>query len=163
MLEGKKLEVISGAQTGADRAGLDAAIDAGLPHGGYCPRGGLSEDNAPILELYNLEETKSKDYKVRTRLNVETSDGTLVINQGKMTRGTKLTVELAEELDKPVFIVDVGNPPSLETFMNWLNEHRIERLNVAGPRESKAPGIYERATQILGAYFRAFNPEPCDE
>ncbi|MCD6446738.1 MAG: putative molybdenum carrier protein, partial [Candidatus Marinimicrobia bacterium] len=83
-------KIISGGQTGADRAGLDAAMELNIPVGGWCPKGRKSEDG-PIDNKYPLQETTSGDYRVRTERNVKESDGTLIFTLGKPTGGTALT------------------------------------------------------------------------
>jgi predicted Rossmann-fold nucleotide-binding protein len=94
-------KIISGAQTGVDRAGLDAAMEAGLPVGGYIPKGRLAEDGQ-VPNRYPMTETGSKDYKVRTKRNILESDGTLIINIGPMVSGTALTAKIARELNQPL-------------------------------------------------------------
>ncbi len=143
--------ILSGGQTGVDRAALDAAIELGLPHGGWCPRGRLSEDGR-IPEKYHLKETLSPEYVVRTRLNVRDADGTLILYREPLEGGTALTWQLAVELEKPVLLVELGFPPVFEAFRLWLGENAIRELNVAGPRESQRPGIYAEARRLLTAW-----------
>ena len=141
-------KIISGGQTGADRAALDFAISRGIPHGGWCPKGRLAVDG-PLDPKYQLTETSSSGYSQRTKLNVRDSDGTLVFNAGVLGGGTLLTVRIAERLSKPCLVVQVDElvPSEVTTRIQaWLAEHSIQVLNVAGPREEKRPGIYE-ATQ----------------
>lgn len=142
------IKIISGGQTGADRAGLDAGMEAGLPIGGYVPRGRLSEDGQ-VPDKYPMTETRSKDYKSRTKLNILESDGTLVINIGPLKTGTALTARIAHELNKPLMIVQLDQGFQIIAVIKWLNENQIKTLNIAGPRESKIPGIYEQAKQFL--------------
>src|SRR5262245_50786528 len=92
-------KIVSGGQTGADRAALDVALELGLPCGGWCPRGRLAEDG-PIASKYPLQETQSRDYPPRTKRNVQDSDGTLILTWGNPDRGTILTAKLAQELGK---------------------------------------------------------------
>ncbi|NPA25750.1 MAG: molybdenum cofactor carrier [Deltaproteobacteria bacterium] len=147
-------KVISGGQTGADRAGLDAAIESSLPIGGWCPRGRRAED-VPIAVRYPLQETDSAAYRVRTELNVRDSDGTLVFTVGPPSGGTALTIEKARLFAKPCLVVDLERNGDPRVVEDWLRENEIEVLNIAGPRESNFPGIYERAKSFLRALFRA--------
>jgi hypothetical protein len=98
-------KMISGGQTGADRAALDWAIENQVPHSGYCPKGRLAEDG-PIPTSYALLETKTDKYPERTKLNVEASDATLVVvGESKLTRGSKLTVTHAQKKHKSVLVI----------------------------------------------------------
>lgn len=139
--------IVSGGQTGVDRAALDAAIELGIEHGGWCPRGRKAEDG-PIDARYDLRETDSRQYHVRTRRNVLDSDATLILCLGKLTGGTELTRRYAEEHDRPLLVVDLEEADPKE-IVAWLKENGIETLNVAGPRESTAPGVYEQARLLL--------------
>lgn len=141
-------KIISGGQTGADRAGLDAGLEAGLPVGGYVPRGRLSEDGQ-VPDKYPMTETGSKDYKSRTKRNILESDGTLIINIGPMKGGTALTAKIAQENNRPLMIVQLDDDYQVGAVINWLEENRIQTLNIAGPRESKLPGIHDKAKQFL--------------
>jgi hypothetical protein len=141
--------IVSGGQTGVDRAALDVARELGLAHGGWCPRGRKAEDG-PIDRCYNLRETRSAKYHVRTRHNVLDSDGTLILYRGEMTGGTELTLRYALEHHRPYLAVDLASA-DLEAIRGWLIENEIETLNVAGPRESTAPGAYEEARSALRA------------
>jgi hypothetical protein len=143
--------IISGGQTGVDRAALDAAIACGVPHAGWCPRGRRAEDG-PIAAAYNLRETESPQYHVRTRLNVLDADGTLILHRGPLTGGTELTRKVAHAQRRPLLSVDLGAVPAevaLASIRAWLAEHRIRTLNVAGPRESACPGIAAQAGPLL--------------
>jgi hypothetical protein len=140
-------KIISGGQTGADRAGLDFAIESGLEHGGYVPRGRKAEDGR-IDDRYNLIALSTNSYPARTKKNIEESDGTVIFSLERvLTGGTKLTRDYAHKLGKPVLhIYDTReertfNPDSLrnevQTLTDFLCFNKIEVLNVAGPRESK--------------------------
>jgi hypothetical protein len=146
--EFRELTIVSGGQTGVDRAALDVAISLGLRHGGWCPAGRWAEDGA-IPSIYQLEETPSSNPEVRTERNVIDSDGTLILARGKLTGGTAYTRACAEECSRPFLVVDLANPCSPEEVRRWLLKNKIRRLNVAGPRESVAPGIYEEAKGFL--------------
>ncbi len=146
-------KIISGGQTGVDRAALDMALESGIPCGGWCPKGRKSEDG-PIDARYPLEETASVKYSVRTEKNVRESDGTLVLTKsGQASAGTALTIRLAQKHKKPCLVTDpfVGN--DLEKVREWIEVSAIGILNVAGPRESEVPGIHDRAFEFLEALF----------
>lgn len=149
------LIVISGGQTGVDRAALDVAREMGVPHGGWCPKGRLAEDGR-ISDEYQLWETDSPDYAVRTEWNVRDSHGTLVLTRGDLTGGTRLTVILALRYGRPVLVVDLAavRDPALiaERILCWVRLHGIRVLNVAGPRESSCPGIYHQARNLLAVF-----------
>jgi Circularly permutated YpsA SLOG family len=148
-------KVISGGQTGVDRAGLDAALNAGIPVGGYCPKGRKAEDGV-IPEKYPLIELDSPESYYRTEMNVIKSDGTLIINIGNLSDGTKLTNEFAVTHGKPRLIIQLYSDKVIlpEHVIRWINGHLINVLNIAGPRESKCPGgIYREAYDFLEKVF----------
>lgn len=132
----------SGGQTGVDRAALDAAMACGVPVGGWCPRGRRAEDG-PIPERYPLVAMPSPDYADRTRRNVLGADATLVLTRGNPDDGTLLTVAVAQEVGKPLRAVTLD--ADVEPVAGWLRAEGVRVLNVAGPRESTAPGIYAEA------------------
>jgi len=142
------LKIVSGGQTGVDRGALDAAIALELAHGGWCPRGRLAEDGR-IPRRYRLQECDTPEYRVRTERNVVDSDGTLILHGGRLAGGTELTRRLALQFGKPHMVVDLQQPLPREDLRQWIAEHQIETLNVAGPRESQCPGIAARARQYL--------------
>ena len=146
-------KIISGGQTGADRGALDAAIAAGVGHGGWCPLGRRAEDG-PIPENYVLQVTSSPDYAVRTEQNVIDSDGTLILCRGAPTGGTELTCKLARRYEKPLLVVDLDESTPLSTVQRWLETHQISILNVAGPRESQCPGITAAAEEFVKRLLR---------
>lgn len=144
-------EIISGGQTGADRAALDWAIAHGVPHCGWCPQGRKAEDGQ-IPPIYTLKETESEGYLQRTRCNIKGSDGTLILNLGELDGGSLKTVQLAEKLNKPhlTLQLDSGKWPELrDEAIYWLKRHGIACLNIAGPREVKRPGVFEAARRFL--------------
>lgn len=147
-------KIVSGGQTGVDRAALDAAMAIGLTVGGWCPRGRLSEDG-PISDRYPLEETPEPVYRQRTEWNVRDSDGTLAICRGAPVGGTALTLELAARWQRPSLTVDLDRNPDVEGVFAWLLRQDISILNVAGPRESQSPGIYRDALRFLDGILRA--------
>jgi hypothetical protein len=143
------IRIVSGGQTGADRGALDAAIALGLPHGGWCPGGRRAEDGA-IPDKYLLVETGSRHYAVRTERNVIDSDGTLIVIRGRLQGGSALTARLARARGKPYLIVDVTRDAAgAGELRDWLREHAIAVLNVAGPRESHCPGIGRQVEALL--------------
>ena len=144
----RRLKIISGGQTGADRAALDVALTLSLPIGGWCPKGRRAEDGM-IPDCYPLTETPEADYDTRTRRNVEDSDGTLILNLGTLDGGTALTVKLARQMGKPCLMVALEDGIEPTAFQEWLDAHPIAVLNVAGPRESKRPGVYAAACRLL--------------
>lgn len=140
--------ILSGGQTGVDRAALDVALARGISCGGWCPLGRRAE-NGPIPARYPLTETPTTDYPQRTEWNVRDADATLVLTHGEPAGGTALTVEIARRLGKPYLVVDLANDPACGSVQTWLEEERVRVLNVAGPRESTCPGVYQRARAFL--------------
>jgi len=147
-------KIISGGQTGADRAALDVALELGIPAGGWCPAGRRAEDG-PIPLRYPLTETKSPLHSVRTRRNVREADGTLVFNLGDVSGGTLLTVTYANRRGKPCLLVQLDEPghPDAAAVRAWIAAHAIRVLNVAGPRESTRPGVYGGTRGFLEGVF----------
>ncbi len=145
--------IVSGGQTGVDRAALDTAVALGIPYGGWCPHGGWAEDllHPPgVLTAYpELCETSSDDPAERTVWNVRDSDATLVlIPAGVVSAGTMLTVLTAQRLGRPLLVAD---PKDVDAIRAWVAELPASTvLNVAGPRESEAPGVYVDALRSLG-------------
>jgi hypothetical protein len=155
-------KIISGGQTGADRAGLDFAIEVGVEHGGAVPRGRMAEDG-PIAQRYRITELSSDSYEVRTRQNVWDSDGTAIFTLAPaISGGTKLTLDYASEIRKPFLHIHNGNVRNdLNTLMraaerlrSFIESNNIEILNVAGSRESGEPGIYTFTLDLLRALWK---------
>ena len=151
--------IVSGGQTGVDRAALDAALALGIPCGGWCPKGRKAEDG-PIPDRYPLAETPSARYAQRTRWNVRDSDATLILSPEPLEGGTALTLERARALNRPVFIADPFAPNAARAVRAWLQRARPATLNVAGPRESQHPGIHARALALLRAALAGLLAEP---
>jgi len=148
------LKIVSGGQTGVDRAGLDAAIELGLPYGGWIPKGRLAEDGAVPERYATMREHDSEKYPKRTKANVRDSDATLIlIDALPMSEGTLLTLRTAENLRRSHHVAILSNADVVEDVQKWLASFQsVERefvLNVAGPRESNAPGIEQRAKMAL--------------
>jgi hypothetical protein len=142
--------IVSGGQTGVDRAALDVALELGIPCGGWCPRGRRAEDG-PIPDRYPLEETPSEEYPPRTAMNVRDSDGTLILTRGEPDRGTALTLRLAQECGRPHLVIDLAGAADSGAVRAWVKALCVGVLNVAGPRESSRPGIYDEAARFLRA------------
>jgi len=152
-------KIVSGGQTGVDRAALDAALVLSVPCGGWCPKGRLAEDGA-IAIRYPLTETYSAKYPYRTACNVRDSDATLILARGKPTGGTALTVSLADSYRKPVWVVDLTQALAVKPVVEWINQQSVQILNVAGPRESQCPGVYSQAYAYLQALLHQLNSPP---
>ena len=140
--------IISGGQTGVDRAALEAAIELQLPHGGWCPRGRMAEDG-PIAARFHLVETEEVEYRFRTERNILDSDGTLVLHRLPIHGGTALTIQLAKKHRRPICVIDLNQKLLPHYIESWLAEHQMMVLNVAGPRESTDPGIGPLAKAFL--------------
>ena len=154
------MRIISGGQTGVDRAAWTRRLALGIAHGGWCPRGRLAEDGR-IPDGYQLQETETADYPPRTERNVRDSDATLVLCRGVPTGGTELTVRLAREHGRPCLVVDLDAAPSAAAVADWLRAHQVRILNVAGPRESQSPGIAAAAAEFLRQVFALWAAGDC--
>ena len=150
--------VRSGGQTGADRGGLDAAREQNVPICGWCPPGGLAEDlpEPPgLLALYpELREGAATGYVERTAWNVRDSHATLIVSPGGLEprSGTEMTAIFAERMGRPVLVLEGADAGAgAEEALAWLESlgMRAITLNVAGPRESKMPGVYELTHDIV--------------
>ncbi len=144
-------KIISGGQTGADRAALDVAIKLDIPHGGWIPKGRKTEDGI-LPEKYHLKEMQTSSYPKRTEQNVLDSDGTLIISHGKLTGGSALTQKFATQHNKPFLYIDLNSTTAFIAtglINTWLLHYKIEVLNVAGPRASKDPKIHRLTADIL--------------
>jgi hypothetical protein len=163
------VKIISGGQTGVDRAALDVAIKLGIPHGGWAPKGRLAEDG-PLPEVYALRETATAVYAERTEKNVVDSDGTLIISRGGLAGGSEYTREMALKHGRPWLHIDLNRTPAFRSAVmitEWLSAYDIGLLNVAGPRASKDPTIYRDAATLLESVYylslSAMNPERIPE
>ena len=145
--------ILSGGQTGADRAALDFAIKHHIPHGGWLPKGRKTEDGT-LPEKYILQEMPTPDYSKRTKQNVLDSEGTLIVSCGRLTGGSTLTVFLAEKHKRPCVHIDLSKVATREASLIiniWIHRYKIKVLNVAGPRASKDPKIYQATLDLLEA------------
>ena len=147
------MKIVSGGQTGVDRAALDVALEFGLSCGGHCPRGRVAEDG-PIADKYPLQETPTADSTQRTEWNVRDSDATLILTSGKPIGGTALSAEFARALGRPCLVVDLNLPVDMDAVNRWLAANRIQTLNIAGPRASESPQAYDLAVAALTKLFR---------
>ncbi len=150
-----------------DRAALDVSIELGISCGGWCPRDRLAEDGV-IPDHYPLTETSSAEYEERTEWNVRDSDGTLIIVHLPPTGGTAYTIEAARKQGRPYLVIDLDEigasdkawADGVVRIRQWLVAEGIEVLNVAGPRESKVPGIRQEASDILRLILQADTTTP---
>jgi hypothetical protein len=140
-------KIVSGGQTGVDRAALDVAKELKLERGGWCPHGRLAEDGR--IPEYLLQETPTPVYAERTELNVKGSDGTLVLTCGSPTGGTAYTITCAQRHGKPYYVVDLTQLADVLSTRQWLRSASIRVLNVAGPRHSESPEGYGLAYEFL--------------
>lgn len=150
-------KIVSGGQTGADRAALDWAIGRGAPHGGWCPKGRKAEDGT-IDQRYQLVETPSDDYSQRTEWNVRDSDGTVIFSiQKELRGGSRLTIELAEQYDKPVIHLcrEDERTNHARELRSFIERFGITILNIAGPRASDEPDVYQFVSSVLDSLREA--------
>lgn len=141
-------KIVSGGQTGVDRAALDIALERGIPCGGWCPAGRHADDGV-IPERYPLQETAEMDHTIRTEHNVRDSDGTLMLYRGALQGGTAYAVLMARHLSRPVLAINLDDSFDVDAVANWVRSNRIRVLHVGGQRESSCPGIYRSAKHKL--------------
>lgn len=150
-------QVVSGAQTGVDRAALDVALELGIPCGGWVPLGRIDELGRIPNRYPNLKETPTADPRERTAANVRDSDATLILSHGRLTGGSLYTREEADRLGRPCLHLDLrirSSGEAVEIAGAWLDENSVQILNVAGPRASKDPKAYTAAAQLLDLILR---------
>ena len=148
--------IVSGGQTGVDQAALEAAIRLQIPHGGWCPKGRRCE-NGVIPERYSLREMESQKYEKRTEQNVIDSDATLILYRDRIMGGTARTLRMTRKHFRPCLAVDLRGRYEIPTIQNWLQESKVAVVNVAGPRESTNPGIYDESLQVLISLFFSYS------
>ena len=151
-------KVISGGQTGADRAGLIAAKHAGIETGGYMPKGFIAQDgkHPEFAEMFGIQEHDSPKYPPRTALNAKTSDGTIRFATDWNSRGELLTLKMIRQYHKPYFDVELG-ATTPEEVVKWLIDNNIRVLNVAGNSESTSPGITGKVVHFLTQVFQTIH------
>jgi predicted Rossmann-fold nucleotide-binding protein len=152
-------KIVSGGQTGADQAALDVAIELGIPHGGWIPKGRKTEAG-PLPAKYKLKEMPTTEYPKRTEQNVIDSDGTLIISHGELTEGSDYTRQMAEKHGKPWLYIDADKfsvEAAVEVTRAWVNGNSVRILNVAGPRASKDPEIQSKTKEILKTFLSTYN------
>jgi hypothetical protein len=151
-----KLTIVSGGQTGVDRAALEWALTCRFPHGGWCPKGRKAEDGA-IPRRFNLKETPSPNYAVRTLWNVRDSDGTVIFSKTRtLTGGTKQTAVFVRKLRKPCIhlIRSLGVKQAATQLTAFIKENQLSVLNAAGPRASEQPYLGRFVKAVLSRTFR---------
>jgi len=144
--------IVSGGQTGADRGALDAALELGLEVGGWIPKGRWTEDGPLPARYPNFRETESPEPSQRTEWNVRDSDATLIVSHGALSGGSLLTLATVHRLQRPVLHLDLdvlGEQAAATTLARWLADTRPRTLNVAGPRHSEDPAIFESTRRLL--------------
>jgi hypothetical protein len=149
-------KIISGGQTGADQGALDAAIDCNLPHGGSIPAGRLTEAG-PLPERYQLVELSTDSYPARTAQNVKDADATLIISRGTLSGGSALTRDLAVRYGRPWMHVDLQQQDEVSAIAavsGWLKNRQVKTLNVAGPRASSDPRIYQATYRLVAGLLQ---------
>lgn len=162
--------IISGGQTGADRAALDAAIELNIPYGGWCPKGRIDEKGIIPEKYRNLTpisgefQTEQENYDTRTKPNIRDSDGTLILVPElplppKIKDGTLLTIKEVERQNKPHLTIDLSESmeKKINAIVSWVEKHHIQILNVAGPRETSSPGIYQDSLALVTNALPYFN------
>lgn len=151
--------IISGGQTGVDRAALDAALNLNFQCGGYCPKGRLAEDGI-IDHRYPLIEHSSKNYSKRTLENVLYGDGTLIFFNKELKGGTALTVQFCKDQNKPFALIDASQISNLQASsiaLSFINQYEIEILNVAGPRNSQWKNGYKYAYKCIESLIKNYS------
>jgi hypothetical protein len=153
----KAVKIISGGQTGVDRAALDVALKHGIESGGWCPTGRLDEFGR-IPDRYPVKELESGGFAERTLQNVKDSDGTVIVYSGKLSGGTEQTVRFCVEQQRPFKLIDSSNvstEKAAQLIADFVRANTIDVLNVAGPRQSEWAKGYDYVTSILEAFVNS--------
>lgn len=155
-------KIVSGGQSGVDQAALSMAMEAGLTIGGWCPKGGIDASGVCVLGTYpTLKQASTPDPNERTRLNIEYSDGTLIIVPclplpESIVDGTRLTIDYAVQRGKPHLVISLADKgDAIETVLHWISLHNLRVLNIGGPRESSSPGIHQASRTLFRKLFMA--------
>jgi hypothetical protein len=154
------VRIVSGGQTGVDRAALDVALELGLPCGGWCPADRAAEDGA-IPARYPLVPLPGAGYRQRTLRNVRDSDATLIIYFQHPSGGTEQTLAYCIREPRPYLLIDASEIPTAraaERLAAFVAEQAIETLNVAGPRAGGSPRAYDYTQALLRAWLAARGP-----
>jgi len=149
------MKIISGGQTGVDRAALDVALEHGIDCGGWCPAGRLDEDGR-IPDRYPVKELAAGGFAERTLRNVIESDGTLIVYPGQLRGGTRHTLQCCIDYQRPHLLIDATNSDAdgaAELVSTFVRKNQIKVLNVAGPRESEWPGGYQYVRALLEKFI----------
>lgn len=160
-------KIISGGQTGVDRAALDIALKYQINYGGWCPKGRLDENGiiparyAFLQEIEYSGPSQQENYDKRTLANIKDSDGTLILVPtiplpSSIQDGTLLTIKAVEQQTKPFLVIDISGDEAVRKIMEWLDNYKISVINIAGPRESTSPGIYQQSYEFLEKFFCLF-------
>jgi hypothetical protein len=155
----KALKIISGGQTGVDRAALDAALRHGINCGGWCPAGRL-EEFGKIPDNYPIQELKDGGFTERTLQNVKDSDGTVIIYPGELYGGTDQTVRFCLDLKRPHQLIDaskISAEGAAKLIAEFVRENEIGILNIAGPRQSEWTEGYDYASRVLSAFLQRYS------
>jgi len=156
------VKIISGGQTGVDRAALDAALRREIESGGWCPTGRLDEFGR-IPDRYPLKELENGGFTDRTLQNVKDSDGTVIIYPGRLSGGTEQTLHFCIEQRRPHELIDASNvstEKAAQLIGDFVRENKIDILNVAGPRASEWPKGYDYASRALDIFLMRFSHRP---
>ena len=155
------LKIVSGAQTGVDRAALDVALKENVPCGGWCPEGRKAEDGT-IPESYPVQELKGGGYRPRTKKNVQDSDGTVIIYFGQLSGGTEETLRFCLSEKKPYLLLDgreVKSDRAAERMVDFQSTLPGRKLNFAGPRASSEPQAYEYTAKAIEKFIELYEDQ----
>ena len=151
------MKIISGGQTGVDRAALDVALKNSIDCGGWCPAGRLDEIGR-IPNRYSLKELEHGGFTERTLQNVKDSDGTVIIYSVQLSGGTEQTVRFCVGQERPHQLIDaskISTEKAAASIADFVREHKIAILNVAGPRQSEWPEGYDYAYCTLDVFVNS--------